>query len=495
MDFTVQNVVIELTMPDDSIVNFDLEAPNGSAGYHFGFREFPLIEDYRNSSKIWMPGVHRYQFFARFAYEAHEMDLRYLLASKNIRLKFPPKYGSPDDFQVADCLLSNREAVKNYLAGFPLASLTGDAMPSGNLNLNFEGVNPFNKAEVMEFKFLQSQFPDPFVAPDLSIYFGQFRGTVSKFQVDHVAGTSELLLSKHHDVLQRSTSYAACMYVDKFGFPYGITASDGPMVRLDPDTLDILNQVGGTNEFQNNIKGGLVWFNDYTVITCPRDSSPFSEVPFLKFNYEDFTDLIASPFNTKSDGQLARGNVVIVATSNSRGFFTFNRDDWSIIDGQSHIFSNSARYCVPQKDYTLVVGAAGSWSQGEIAKIGHDGNLISVKSLDDDPSITYQLGSNGTGAAYADGKHFAWYNDTQKYAVKINSETFQEIWRVSMAFTGGVGANKVWVYPNDLMVLQYTSINRVFDPNGAQIAQLSVGSSTGGLGKSYEGWQTELWGL
>lgn len=160
--YTIEDVWIVLTYPDDVEENFKLEAPNGDNAFEFGFRKIPKLEDYRDANMKWQRGCYYYQLFVRYQYQSHEMDLRKLLIADNIALKFPPAFGQPENHNQADCLLANESVVKNYIAGLAMAGDSGEVVPSGDLTLEFEGIDAFTEAQLFSnFGWNQSDVADP----------------------------------------------------------------------------------------------------------------------------------------------------------------------------------------------------------------------------------------------------------------------------------------------------------------------------------------------
>lgn len=160
--YTIEDVWIVLTYPDSEEENFKLEAPNADNGFEFGFRKIPKLADYRDANMKWQRGCYYYQLFVRYQYQSHEMDLRKLLIADNIALKFPPAFGQLENHNQADCLLANESVVKNYLAGLAMAGDSGEVVPSGDLTLEFEGIDAFTEAQLFSnFGWNQSDVTDP----------------------------------------------------------------------------------------------------------------------------------------------------------------------------------------------------------------------------------------------------------------------------------------------------------------------------------------------
>lgn len=160
--YTIEDVWIVLTYPDSEEENFKLEAPNGDNAFEFGFRKIPKLEDYRDANMKWQRGCYYYQLFVRYQYQSHDMDLRKLLVADNIALKFPPAFGQQENYNQADCLLANESVVKNYIAGLAMGGDSGEVIPSGDLTLEFEGIDAFTEAQLFSlFGWNQSDVADP----------------------------------------------------------------------------------------------------------------------------------------------------------------------------------------------------------------------------------------------------------------------------------------------------------------------------------------------
>lgn len=145
----IQSVDITVTLPDSNHQVFTLEAPNEEEEpFGFGFREIKLAGKYRDGDNYLQKGHSTYRFFARFAYHSHNMDIRYLLVAKNIELRFPPDFQG--NYQVSDVLLSNEEAVRNYLAGLAVGD---EVIETDGVVLEFSGRNPFKWNEIFGIGF------------------------------------------------------------------------------------------------------------------------------------------------------------------------------------------------------------------------------------------------------------------------------------------------------------------------------------------------------
>lgn len=148
--FPIEDVSIHLTFPDGQEELFLLEAPNGGDPYKFGFSKISKLDDYRDAENKIQRGSFFYQLFATYDYQSHQMDLKKLLVASNIRLRFPPLFGDKNEYNSADVLLANEEIVKNYLDGLAIASDLGETVPSGNITLEFEGIEAFTEVDLFK---------------------------------------------------------------------------------------------------------------------------------------------------------------------------------------------------------------------------------------------------------------------------------------------------------------------------------------------------------
>lgn len=162
MMFPILDATIQLTMPDDSTVQFNLEAPNAEDPFEFGFRKVPILGNYPDADRKTQRGHYIYEFIGRYRYESHEMDLRELLVARQITLKFPPPFSDDTtSYQSVTVFLSNDQVVKNYLAGLAMASESGSIVPSGSVTLEFIGTQPFSDTDIFDFIFFQPIPPVP----------------------------------------------------------------------------------------------------------------------------------------------------------------------------------------------------------------------------------------------------------------------------------------------------------------------------------------------
>lgn len=167
--YTIQDVDIVVTYPDDSTETFTLEAPNGENAFRFGFRKYPILDNYLGGDLSEQRGHIKYQFVGFYEYETHRMDARKLQVAKNIALKFPPYFTAVTGYQSVDVILQRQRLPKNYFQNLPIADPNGDVMPSGNLGLQFVGVDALDEDEVMAFIW----FTKFNITPDteMNIYF------------------------------------------------------------------------------------------------------------------------------------------------------------------------------------------------------------------------------------------------------------------------------------------------------------------------------------
>lgn len=155
MVLTVEQVVLSIVNHLDETVDFTLEAPNDTEPFTFRFEPVILRSRYRDKNKFLRKGREEYTMFWTYRYVSHEMDIRDLLLAKSITLKAPPGFDTLSSFDVR---LVNREALKNYLNNFPIASDDRiEKMPSGNLTLQFERTAPLTWNEMLSTVWTQGK--------------------------------------------------------------------------------------------------------------------------------------------------------------------------------------------------------------------------------------------------------------------------------------------------------------------------------------------------
>lgn len=151
----ILDVDIELTYPDDTTEIVTLEAPNGEDPFRYGFRRINILGPYRDGNYTLQKGFEKYQFFCQMSYESHSMVLWKLLSAKVIKLRIPPVFSNDtSDYMQFRVMLENEQVIRNWLQGFVIAGSgstieEANPIPAGNTDLNFIGVTPFTKAELV----------------------------------------------------------------------------------------------------------------------------------------------------------------------------------------------------------------------------------------------------------------------------------------------------------------------------------------------------------
>lgn len=155
MAISIQDVVIEVTLPDGGIIEYILEAPNSEdTPFEFGFMEVSHGGKYRDGDNVLRKAYSYYRFFARFGYHSHMMDLRWLLVAREISILFPPNF-ELSDYQRETVFLSNENAVRNYLSGLAVGD---DMMYNDSITLEFDGINRYAWDEIFRVGF--DEVPD-----------------------------------------------------------------------------------------------------------------------------------------------------------------------------------------------------------------------------------------------------------------------------------------------------------------------------------------------
>ncbi len=151
--YIMQDVSIELTMPDGSVQNFTLEAPNGEDPHWYS-----IEKDVPSGKAIYKDPIRRRQKAAtfyypefHFSYSHHRMFTTLLLAASKIEL-----ITGWQDWRI-DCLLMNEHAVKNCLEGLSAATNAPGAganpVPSGALELILAGRRRENWQQALAYFF------------------------------------------------------------------------------------------------------------------------------------------------------------------------------------------------------------------------------------------------------------------------------------------------------------------------------------------------------
>lgn len=151
--YILQDVDIELTMPDGSVQSFTLQRPNGQDPHWYRIRK-----DVPSGKAIYKDPTRRKQrsqtFYYpefHFIYDHHRMFITKLLTAEKIELITGWK-----DWRI-ECLLMNDDAVKNYLEGLSAATDAPGAgsnpVPSGALELVLGGKKRENWQQALSYFF------------------------------------------------------------------------------------------------------------------------------------------------------------------------------------------------------------------------------------------------------------------------------------------------------------------------------------------------------
>lgn len=160
MILPIESIPIQVTTVAGEIILIQLDAPNGENPFYFQAEEVPIRGKYRDRNNILRKGETAYAVRWFYNYASHEMDLRYLLTAKSLQLATPPNFVG--EYQTYDVRLVNQEVVKNYL-GMPGGALTLDSyntIPSGNITLEFELLNPIDWESLLALAWFQEIIPE-----------------------------------------------------------------------------------------------------------------------------------------------------------------------------------------------------------------------------------------------------------------------------------------------------------------------------------------------
>jgi len=162
--YILQDVPIDLTMPDGSQESFILEKPTASED-PFWFEmtaEAPAGRRlYKDPSRTRQKAFTDYYPVFHLNYDFHRMFTTKLLVAENIALKTPPGFESTDHYITTNCLLDNSSAVKRYhpigAAGAYSTQSEAQANPlrSGRAELVFMGKSPLSWQQALGYYFYQ----------------------------------------------------------------------------------------------------------------------------------------------------------------------------------------------------------------------------------------------------------------------------------------------------------------------------------------------------
>ena len=160
--YILQDVRIDLTMPDDTSVSFLLQRPNDPNNPF----TFEMVEESPSGNRIYKdPSRTKQKSFCdyyptfKLNYAHHRMFTTYLLVAKNIALKTAPGFVGSENYIVTNCLLENSIATKNSLAGLNVSAYSSESekkaniVPSGSTQLTFIGKTPLTWSEALQYYF------------------------------------------------------------------------------------------------------------------------------------------------------------------------------------------------------------------------------------------------------------------------------------------------------------------------------------------------------
>lgn len=162
--YILQDVPIDLTMPDGSVVSFILEKPNDPNNAF----EFEMTEEAPSGNRTFKDPTRRIQkhytdfypvFYLNYAH--HSMFTTYLLVAENIALKTAPGFEDADHYITTDCLLDASSVRKNYKGPPALGAYSTESeakanpVKSGSINLVFKGRDPLTWQEALDYYFYQ----------------------------------------------------------------------------------------------------------------------------------------------------------------------------------------------------------------------------------------------------------------------------------------------------------------------------------------------------
>lgn len=518
--YTIEDVWVVLTYPDATKENFKLEAPNGSNPFQFGFRKIPKLEDYRDSLQRWQRGCYFYQLTVTYSYAAHEMDLRKLLIADNIALKFPPAFGQLHNYNEADVLLANESVVKNYLAGLAMASETGEVVPSGEVTLEFEGIDAFTEAQLFSlFGWNQSDVADPDdedgTDPDDEIDLDEFTVYAN---YKGAGGVSDNGVHKFvYDADGNITVQAEKLFSEDSlsgGIGHVLVLRNGNMVTWHRNNTTVtlhlfdsdLNYIKSWTDTEPDGQGGYTDEpmtdeddNIYVVI----NNGPPGYQTFYKKVDKNLNTVYTSEKISANRGRwlhVAANYIMCMGYGHPNGINTvnvgiFNRDTGALIS--NFLTSNDYRGSTNLKDGYVALGVL-SGGKFDI----YDATGTFVKSIQDNlTGMTEQFGTHVLGTK---DNQVIWYGD--EYIQLIDWENETVIWEVeNVVFTGTRTSFSHWNgfekliaagnLPANSTSTGFLQVINILDGSSFVSVTPTLRSGVRYIGLLFDNWQLDYWGV